>query len=47
MPEIKEKNYNIIYDKIRLFLYGISIPSSYPEDYPLHRAVFQKDFSLL
>ena len=30
-----------LYEQLKLFLYGISIPSFNPEEYPLHKAIFE------
>ena len=36
-----------MYETIKLFLFGISLPSSYAEDYPLHSAIFNSDTELV
>ena len=45
--EPNPKNMLITFERLRLFLFGISFPSPYPEDYPLHQAVFQSNLPLI
>ena len=45
--EPSELNTQAAFDNLTLFLYGISFPSFYAEDYPLHHAVYTSNLAMV
>ena len=39
--------FSLTVERIRLFLFGISIPSNNPKDFPLHRAIYESNIALV
>ena len=45
--ELNEKSLVPMYERIYLFIYGISLPSPHADDYPLHKAIFDSNLPLI
>jgi len=46
-PKPTELSTQIIFDNLKLYLYAISFPTSNPEDYPLHKAVYSSNLTMI
>ena len=45
--EPDDTNIQVPFDNLKLFLYGVSFPTPYSEDYPLHQAVYKSDLAMI
>ena len=42
-----EVSIQVIYENIKLFLFGISLPTTNAADYPLHRAIYESNLAMI
>ena len=47
LSEPNQHNIQPSFDNLKLFIYGISFPSPFAEDYPLHQAVFSSNLPMI
>ena len=45
--DLQAQHFEMLFERYYLFLYGISLPSAYAADYPLHKAIFESDLPLI